>query len=162
MKQPSRRAVYLSAALTTSAAADFDAGLAAHRAGDYGKAHDQWKACAQADEPRCQYALGVLLDDGAGVERDVQAALRWYLLAARGEVPEAMMQLGFVYATGRNGAVSQDPVRAWAWFSRAAALGLEGAAEHRRRVGDLLTAEELQRAEALADELSIRYRQDTN
>lgn len=134
----------------------FEQGLAAFEALDYAAARERWRACAAEGIGACQYALGVLHDEGLGVAQDEAQALAWYRRAARQDFPDALMQLGFLYAIGR-GAVVQDPARAWAWFARAASLGVEGAAEHRDRVRRTLTNEELARAQRLADELSIRY-----
>jgi len=66
------------------------------------------------------------------------------------------MRLGFLFAIGAED-LPQDPVEAWAWFSRAAATGLPQAAAHRDRVGALLTEAERREAERRADALSIRY-----
>jgi TPR repeat protein len=137
-------------------AAGFDQGLAAFDAADYGLAQERWRACAREGIAACQYGLGVLHDEGLGVEQDVTEARRWYMRAARRDHPDALMRLGFLHAIGR-GDVAQDPAQAWAWFARAASLGVPQAAEHRDRVGQMLTAEELARAQGLADELSIRH-----
>ncbi len=138
------------------APADYEGGLAAYRSQDFSEAHTRWRECALGGSARCQYALGVLHDDGRGVPADTFEALVWYERAARQEHPDALMALGFIYATGRGGVV-QDAVRAWAWFARAAAAGVPAAADHRERIGQLLTEDERRRGERLADELSIRY-----
>jgi len=145
------------AAMSTGACADgFDDGLAAYRSQDYAAAHDHWHECATAGTARCQFGLGMLHDAGLGVVKDGNEALAWYERAAAQEYPDALMQLGFLYAVGRE-RVSQRPVLAWAWFARAAAVGVPEAAGHRDRVGALLTEEELAQAQRIADEFSIRY-----
>jgi TPR repeat protein len=138
--------------------ADFESGLNAYRTQAYGEAFDDWQRCANEHSAACQYALGVLHDEGRAVEADVYAALRWYERAARQAYPDAMMQLGFLYATGR-GEIVQNAVLAWVWFSRAAVKGVTHAAPHRDRVGRLLTAAELADAQRRADLLSIEYQQ---
>lgn len=144
-------------ALTSAAAlADFQSGLDAFEGNDFGQAHDRWRECAIAGDAACQYGVGVIHDDGLGVEADTFEALRWYEQAARTAYPDALMQLGFIYATGRGGIV-QDPVQAWAYFARAAALGVVGATESRDRIARELDIEERARAERLADEASIHY-----
>ena len=139
-------------------AADFESGLTAYRAHDFGEAFDAWQGCANNDVAACQYALGVLYDEGQPMQADLYTALRWYQRAARQAHPDAMMQLGFLYATGRGGIV-QNAVLAWAWFARAAVQDVKQAARNRDRVGELLTAPELARAQRLADQLSIEYHQ---
>lgn len=144
-------------ALASAAAlADFQSGLDAFDNEQYGAAHDRWRECAIAGDASCQYGVGVLHDDGLGVPANTFEALRWYELAARSAHPDALMQLGFIYATGRGGII-QDPVQAWAYFARAAVLGVAGAERSRDRVGRELSTEERVRAERLADEASIRY-----
>ena len=132
------------------------AGLSAYRSNDYAAAHDRWHECATAGTASCQYGLGVLHDVGLGVAKNSEEALAWYERAAAQEYPDALMQLGFLYAVGR-GNVVQSPELAWAWFARAAAAGVPEAAGHQDRVGSMLTEEELSRAQRIADELSIRY-----
>ena len=139
-------------------AADFESGLTAYRAHAFGEAFDAWQGCANNDVAACQYALGVLYDEGRPMQADLYTALRWYERAARQAHPDAMMQLGFLYATGRGGIV-QNAVLAWAWFARAAVQDVKQAARNRDRVGELLTAAELARAQRLADQLSIKYHQ---
>jgi TPR repeat protein len=146
----------LAAVAGSTPAADFDSGLGALRSRDYARALEQWSLCAEKGDAACQFGLGVLHDDGLGVPREVSRALSWYERAAAQDYPDALMQLGFLYAVGRQG-VEQDPVRAWAWFARAAAVGVEQAPAHRDRVGELLTPDELAAAQKMADELSIRY-----
>lgn len=136
--------------------ADFQSGLDAFNDRDYSQARDRWQECAIAGDPSCQYGVGVIHDDGLGVKADTFEALRWYEQAARKAHPDALMQLGFLYATGRGGII-QDPVQAWAYFARAAAMGVTGAAESRDRVARELSIEERARAARLADEASIRY-----
>ena len=137
-------------------AADFESGLAAFQSRDYTATLEQWRSCADEGKAACQYGLGVLHADGLGVPRDLAVAISWYERAAEQDYPDALMKLGFLYAVGRDDLV-QDPVRAWAWFARAAAVGVQQAAAHRDRVGELLTADELGEAQKMADEMSIRY-----
>lgn len=140
----------------TAVAGDYEDGLAAFDAAKHGLAYDRWLACARDGAARCQYAVGVLLDEGLGVGQDSADAVTWLERAAQQGLPDAAMQLGFVFATGREG-VAQDPVLAWAWFSRAVSLGVPQAARNRDRVESLLTEEELARARQAADDLSIQY-----
>ena len=149
----------LSASATSPiAVADFESGLDAYRAGSFGEAFDQWQGCANENDAACQYALGVLYDEGRPIQADPYAALRWYERAARQAYPDAMMQLGFIYATGR-GQVTQNATLAWVWFARAAVRGAPQAAQNRDRIGELLTESELADAQRKADQLSIEYHQ---
>ncbi len=140
----------------SEANADFDSGLKAFQGRDYGMAFDQWQSCAAEKSAACQYGLGVLYDEGRAVQSDIYAALRWYERAARQAHPDAMMQLAFLYATGR-GEVVQNAVLAWVWFSRAAVKGVPQAAIYRDRIGELLTESELAVAQRRAVQQSIEY-----
>lgn len=145
------------AVMSAGASADgFGDGLAAYRSRDYAAAHDAWHECATKGAASCQFGLGVLHDAGQGVVKDGREAVTWYERAAAQEYPDALMQLGFLYAVGRE-RVAQRPPLAWAWFARAAAVGVPEAAAHRDRVGAMLTEEELAQAQRMADEFSIRY-----
>ena len=92
------------------------------------------------------------------MQPDLYTALHWYERAARQANPDAMMQLGFLYATGR-GDIVQNAVLAWVWFARAASRGVVQAARNRDRIGELLTSSELADAQRRADQLSIEYHQ---
>jgi TPR repeat protein len=98
----------------------------------------------------------VLLEEGRGGVPDLEGALPWYRRAAAQDHLEALVRLGFLYAIG-DGTVSQDPVQAWAWFARAAAIGEPRASALRDRVGELLTEDERVEAQRRADALSIRH-----
>ena len=137
-------------------AADFASGQDAWEQGHYGDARARWQACAVEGSARCQHALAVLLEEGRGGAPDLRAALPWYRRAAAQDHLEALVRLGFLYAIGGE-VVSQDPVQAWAWFARAAAIGEPRAGALRDRVGELLTEAERVDAERRADALSIRH-----
>jgi formylglycine-generating enzyme required for sulfatase activity/TPR repeat protein len=67
------------------ASADFDAGLAAFEAQDYGMAFSEWKAAADEGDAKSQYRLGKLYEEGRSVPQNyVQAHLYYNLAAAQG------------------------------------------------------------------------------
>jgi len=140
----------------SGATADYAAGEAAYENGRVAHAHELWLDCARTGSAACQYALARLLEVGAGTPPDRREALRWYRSAAAQNHPDALMRLGFLFAIGDE-ELPQDPVEAWAWFARAAALGVPQAADYRDRVGSLLTSDEQRDAERRADALSIHY-----
>jgi len=67
------------------------------------------------------YALGVMLDEGLGVEIDEHRAVEWYCRAAKLGHAESMNRLGILYLQGRG--VPQNTVLARSWFRLAAAQG---------------------------------------
>jgi TPR repeat protein len=67
------------------------------------------------------YALGVMLDEGLGVEIDEHRAFEWYRRAAKLGHAESMNRLGILYLQGRG--VPQNTLSARSWFRLAAAQG---------------------------------------
>ena len=67
------------------------------------------------------YALGVMLDEGLGVEIDEHRAVEWYRRAAKLGHAESMNRLGILYLQGRG--VPQNTLSARSWFRLAAAQG---------------------------------------
>lgn len=65
--------------------------------------------------------LGVRLEDGAGIDRNLAAAYRAHCIAATLGDGEAAYHLGWMYLNGRG--VAEDLARAVGWFRRAAADG---------------------------------------
>ena len=85
-------------------------------------------ARAQADlqhlgirEPDGMYALGVMFDEGLGVEIDERRAFEWYHRAAGLGHVESMNRLGILYLQGRGVPPSTSAARSW--FRLAAAKG---------------------------------------
>jgi hypothetical protein len=54
----------LLAAASHHGQADFESGLSAYRTQAYGEAFDDWQRCANENVAACQYAVGVLHDEG--------------------------------------------------------------------------------------------------
>lgn len=67
------------------------------------------------------YALGVMLDEGFGVEINERRAFEWYRRAAKLGHAESMNRLGILYLQGRG--VPQNTLSARSWFRLAAANG---------------------------------------
>ena len=105
--------------LSTGAyALDFDEGVAAFKAGDFGKAMEVWQTLANQDNAIAQNALGVMYQKGAGVPQDYAEAAKWFRLAADNGYVSAQSNLGQMYAMGKG--VTQDLAEAAIWFTRAA------------------------------------------
>src|SRR6201988_5055698 len=103
-----------------ASAADIDDGQAAYNTGDFATALRLWQPLADAGNARAQNNLGVMFENGKGVAQDVATAVKWYRLAAAQGYGGAQYNLGLIYAIGRGG-VPRDPLRAYMWFSLAAA-----------------------------------------
>lgn len=70
--------------------ANFSEGQARFSGGDYKGAYEVWLPLAEKGQARAQYSLGVLFQQGLGVEQDSQEAERWFARAAeQGYAPAA-------------------------------------------------------------------------
>ena len=104
---------------------------------------------AQGGDIEAQFALGARYEDGSGVDRDMNEAIRWYTEAANGGHTEAQFKLGRFYEDGTG--VQKDEARAKGWFELAATNGHRGAREHlaaKERARVAAEAREAQRAVA--------------
>ena len=109
-------------------------------------------AFAEQGEPRSQNNLGMSYLQGAGVAKDPRTAAEWFEKAAAQGVVQAQFSLGAAYARGDG--VPRDLVRSYAWFEICAARGFPRAAAARAQVAQGLSPAQLDRARALARELS--------
>jgi TPR repeat protein len=71
-------------------------------------------------------------------------------LAAQSGAPDALFELGMLYATGRDGA--PDLVVAHKWFNLAALRGNREALLHRRELAQEMSVSEIAEAQKLARE----------
>lgn len=62
--------------------ANFSEGQARFSGGDYKGAYEKWLPLAEKGQVRAQYSLGVLFQEGLGVEKDLKEAERWFARAA--------------------------------------------------------------------------------
>jgi TPR repeat protein len=103
------------------AAADFEAGIAAARAGDYQAALREWRPLAERGHRDAQFNLGLLYENGLGVAADGATAALWYRRAAEQDDRTAQAYLAEMYAKGLG--VARDDVEAMKWYRRAAEHG---------------------------------------
>lgn len=115
-------ATCLTAAVSTFAWADFDAGVAAYTAGDYAAAIAEWRPAAETGDAQSQYGMGLIYESGRGVGRDYTQAAQWYHLAAEQGHPGAQFNLGHLYRLGSG--VAPDMTQAVRWWRAAAEQGL--------------------------------------
>ena len=78
----------------------FDEGYAAYQKGDFASARTIWTELAEQVEPRAQYNLGIIYDEGRGVAVSRNQARQWWQKAAAQNVPEAMHNLATSYLFG--------------------------------------------------------------
>lgn len=93
--------------------------------------------------------------------RNNKEVAKWYLKAAEQGVKQAQYRLGLMYDRGRG--VTQDYVRAHAWFNLAAshdyklARDREAARGRRDEVATRMTPEQIAEAQSLAREWAAKY-----
>ena len=132
--------------------ADSEAASAAYDAlqnQEYDTAYDLFYSLAAQDNALAQYEIGALYHRGAGVEKDVMRASRWYERAAEQGYREAQYRLGNMYLMGEG--VRQSDVEAAHWFEKAAQQGHADARENLanlQRISTARTREELEREAA--------------
>ncbi|WP_103569977.1 tetratricopeptide repeat protein [Campylobacter concisus] len=95
----------------------------AYEKGDYQKAAQLYqKACDGGDAGGC-YNLGVLYDNGQGVNRDYQKAAQLYQKACDGGGAKGCSSLGFLYKNGEG--IKQNFSTAKQYFGKACDLGFQ-------------------------------------
>jgi hypothetical protein len=106
----------------TEPADAYASGLLAFERGDTAAALRLWTPPAEQGDPRAQFGLGLIHEEGlGGLPRDEAAALGWYERAARFGLSPAQNNLAGMHAEGRG--VPRDPARAVALWRQAAAAG---------------------------------------
>jgi len=96
-------------------------GYQSYLKGDYEAAFREWLPLAELGDVEAQYNLGVLYDEGAGVEQDLAVAADWYRKAAEQGFIDAQTNLGTMYYYGHG--VACDYQEAAKWFRLAADQG---------------------------------------
>jgi hypothetical protein len=108
-------------AAAAPARADFEAGVAAARAGEYAVALREWQALAEGGHRDAQFNLGLLYENGLGVAKDGAQAAHWFRRAAEQDDRSAQAYLAEMYAKGLG--VSRDDIEALRWYRSAAERG---------------------------------------
>lgn len=114
-------AVALLLVLASPARADFDHAVAAFDKGDYATAIRELQPLAQKGDPRSQYAMGVMAENGFGMPRNPAQAAAWYRKAAEQGNTDAQYNLGAMYEHGVGMAVNY--AQAAHWYRPAAEAG---------------------------------------
>ncbi|MCZ6448229.1 MAG: tetratricopeptide repeat protein, partial [Alphaproteobacteria bacterium] len=93
--------------------------------------------------------LGKMYRDGRGVAADQPQAAKWFRFAAEQGYAKAQNKLAVIYFKGRG--VEADGVEALKWAILAARQGHREAKENRALLKKRLSAEQISKAEQLAD-----------
>ncbi|MDO8698396.1 MAG: hypothetical protein A2Y50_01775 [Pseudomonadales bacterium RIFCSPLOWO2_12_59_9] len=103
------------------ALAGFDEAAAAFAAGNYAQAQAELGPLLEQNDPRAQYSMGVLYENGFGVAKDLPQAAAWYLKAAEQGNTDAQFNLGAMHEHGVGIPVNYpEAVR---WYRPAAEQG---------------------------------------
>jgi TPR repeat protein len=89
-------------ATPTASRADFEAGRAAYKAGDFQAAMKEWLPLAEAGDAEAQFRIGVLYDAGEGMPVDGELARRWYEKAEKQNHLSARFNLALLYDLGEK------------------------------------------------------------
>lgn len=96
-------------------------GTEAYQGGDYETALTIWRTLADRGDAEAQYNLGLMYNNGRGVEQDYSQAAEWFRKAAEQGFLQTQFMLANMYAKGRG--VAQDDAQAAIWFRKAAEQG---------------------------------------
>lgn len=96
-------------------------GYAEFKMAHYDNARKIWQALAEHGNAEASFNLGVLYEDGLGVNQDLALALLHYETAAISGSFKAQYRLGLLYFVGKT--VPEDKAKAKHWLTKAAAEG---------------------------------------
>ena len=119
----------------------------AYLRGDYAKTAKELEGLANLGDPRAQYDLAVLYDNGLGVPQSNAEALRWYTRAADQGDARAQYNLGLMYMNGQG--VEPNLVLAYYWVSLSVAHGNANASPARDYLTEKMTHAQIEDANKL-------------
>ena len=95
----------------------YDKALQSYSCVDYEKAIGMFRKNAELGHGLSQYMMGIMTEQGQGIDANVSGAYDWYMRAAKQGLADAYFALGDLYSRGVG--VSKDTVQAYAWFDLA-------------------------------------------
>jgi len=104
---------------------DFNSGMAAFEAKHFSRAAQLLSPLAESGNDEAQYRLAIMYQNGLGVTRNEELAVKWMRAAAERGNALAQHGLGFMYLEGD--CIAADAAQAAHWFRLAADQGLAGA-----------------------------------
>ena len=114
-------AMLVLAVVSPAGAGPFEDGQEAFRRKNYTQAFTLLRPDAERGQPRAQYLVGRMYEDGFGVEQNYGEAARWYRASAEQGDPLAQHALSVFYAVGWG--VAADPAESVKWLRRSAEQG---------------------------------------
>jgi len=141
--------------LSGPANADYDAGLAAYKKGDYRVALREFRALADRGVVLGYTNLAYMYALGEGVKPNMGEAAVWFRKAAEAGSAAAQLTLGVLYYNGEG--VKRDYRQAYAWFNVAATHGRDDALRYMSIVMQRMDKAQSIAAQRLSRELYDRY-----
>ncbi len=105
----------------TAPSDDVKAGYEAYNNKKYADALRFFSRAADRGEAGAQFAMGLMLANGFGVDKDYAKALGWFRKAAAQGNSDAQTNIGYLYANGWG--VPQDYQKSMEWYRKAADAG---------------------------------------
>ncbi len=109
-------------------------GYQSYLKGDYSAAYKEWLPLAELGDVEAQFNLGVMYDQGAGVDQSLEKAADWYRKAAEQGFIDAQTNMGIMYFDGQG--VPRDHNEASRWFQLAAGQGDTEASAYLAKLAD--------------------------
>jgi TPR repeat protein len=122
------------------------------RSREYSEAAVWFRAAAQQGDATAQEDLAWMYYTGTGIGLNYGQAAKWVRLAAERGNTRAQLDLGYLYEQGKG--VSLDYSQAYVWYTMAATGGEKRAVEKLRAIKQVMTQDQIEKANAAADQLS--------
>ena len=84
----------------------------------YAAAMKWYRKGADAGDPSCTFAVGLLYYQGHGVQQDMTEAIKWFQSSANSGDPDAMFYLGAAYFNGAAFRLPSDYAAALNWLTK--------------------------------------------
>jgi TPR repeat protein len=107
--------------ISTAAAESYEDALAADARGDHVEAVRILRPLAEQGHVAAQVDLGIQYENGEGVDKNLEQAVKWYRLAADQGDARAEVNLGWMYSQGLG--VQQEDREAAVWYRKAGEQG---------------------------------------
>jgi TPR repeat protein len=111
----------LTIGFTSISYADFAEGVKHYKNKEYKLAYDEWLPLAKNGNISAQSQIGALYENGHGVKKNNEQAVKWYRKAAEQGLNHAQFNLGWMYANGKG--LIEDYKEAVKWYKKSATQG---------------------------------------
>jgi TPR repeat protein len=99
----------------------YNQAVALYEKGNYDDAIEKYKASAERGNVSAQWDLGVIYQNGRGVDIDYKEALKWFTKAAKNGDKYSQFNLGYMHYSGQGTPINK--AKSFKWYSLAANQG---------------------------------------